>query len=391
MPLEALFVRLLSVAAGGILALVERPRLITALVPDGNRIVLYSGLTGTPARLTFVNFDSVHISVVAAIALALAVPMRGWRARVRTLGLALALVFVVMVAVAVVQIEAAAETHARAELGLEIHTARESARLEWLIRKSSLVAVFVLPAALFLTTYVASAPRAGRAAGVERAASAARLEGVGEPRPEHQRRPSRLAPSVLGACLAGFAVCGVLALRPSEAPGVLSPESLGKIADLNPSSALARFQVGRDLETRGRFAAARDAYERATGIDPGLVEAYVGAGNAASKLGDYDRAAASFAEALRRDPGNRVARHGLAGAHLLRGQYDEAVATYEAILAADPRDASAERDLGITLVRLHRRCDALPHLERSLALDPSLARDEEFETHVASLRKACAG
>jgi tetratricopeptide (TPR) repeat protein len=351
----------------------EHPRLITALVPDGNRITLYSDLTGTPARLTFVNFESVHISVVAAIALALSVPLKSWTARARACGAALVLVFLVMLAVCVVQIETAAETSARTQLGLAIHTARQSALLDWLVRKSSLMAVFVLPAALFLTSYASLA------------------SAVETPDDETGRRLRWAGKAVVYLCLAGFALCGLLALRTFSAPVVASAEGLRRIADLNPTSAVARFNLGRDLETRGQLAGAREAYESAIATDPGLVEAYLGAGNVSSKLAEYDRAAAHFEEALRRHPGDRMARRGLAATRLVRGQYDQAAQSYAEILASDPGDASAEKNLGITLVRLKRRCDALPHLERSLALDPSLAGDEGFGAHVAALRSECSG
>ena len=319
------------------------------------------------------NFESVHVSVVAAIALALSVPLKSWMARFRTCAAALMLVFLVMLVVCVVQIETAAEAAARTQLGLSIHTTGQSALLEWLMRKSSLLAVFILPAALFLASYGSVASQGG---GFETAA-------------DRRLRPPGKAAGY--ACLAAFLLCGLVALWPMRTPGAASAEGLRRIADLNPDSGLARFHLARELETRGRFADAREAYERAIATDPGLVEAYLGAGNVCSKLADYDRAAAYFEEALRRAPGDRTARHGLAAARLVAGLYDQAAQSYAEILASDPRDASAEKNLGITLVRLKRRCDALPHLERSLALDPSLSRDEAFGAHVAALRRECAG
>jgi tetratricopeptide (TPR) repeat protein len=241
------------------------------------------------------------------------------------------------------------------------------------MRKSSLLAVFILPAALFLASYGSVASQGG---GFEAAA-------------DRRLRPPGKAAGY--ACLAVCLLCGLVALWPMKTPGAASAEGLRRIADLNPDSGLARFHLARELETRGRFADAREAYERAIATDPGLVEAYLGAGNVCSKLADYDRAAAYFEEALRRAPGDRTARHGLAAARLVAGLYDQAAQSYAEILASDPRDASAEKNLGITLVRLKRRCDALPHLERSLALDPSLSRDEAFGAHVAALRRECAG
>jgi len=127
--MQGLFIRLLSAAADGVLALIEHAPIVTALTAHGNSITLHSYITGVAQALTQVNYADLHVSVVLCLALALAVPEQSWWGRVRLCGLALALNVLVLVIVCVVQVEVAAEGYASTPLGLTLHTARGKAIL----------------------------------------------------------------------------------------------------------------------------------------------------------------------------------------------------------------------------------------------------------------------
>src|SRR3989442_8013803 len=91
LPLQGLFIRLLSAAAERVLALVEHPLMLTALTARGNSITIHTYITGVPHPLTSLNCEYLHISVVASLALALSVPLKRWSVRAKVCGLALAL------------------------------------------------------------------------------------------------------------------------------------------------------------------------------------------------------------------------------------------------------------------------------------------------------------
>src|SRR5437867_7396492 len=83
LPLQGLFTRLVSAAAEKVLALVEHPLMLTSLTTRGNSITIHTYITGVPQALTKLNFENLHISVVASLALALSVPLKSWSLRAR--------------------------------------------------------------------------------------------------------------------------------------------------------------------------------------------------------------------------------------------------------------------------------------------------------------------
>src|SRR2546428_1517844 len=382
LPLQSLFIRLLSVAAERVLALLEHPLMLTALTAQGNSITIHTYITGVPHPLTSLNCQYLHISVVASLALALSVPLQRWSVRAKVCGLALALNFLVMVAVCVVQLEAAAENYASAHLGITIYTVRERAFLDWAIRKSSLAAVFVVPAFLFLTSYLFVFSGAGRAD----AQASDERNGLGT----GPRRSIRMSwRSVSGAVAGCVAACLLLVPPRADSAGRVDLQGLQKIVDLNPSSASALFNLGFNLEKEGRLDEALDSYQRALGLQPDLADAHFGAGNVFFRKGAYDQATSHYEEVLKRQPGNTGARYNLGNTFLNRGLFDLAARSYEEVLRADPEHASAHKNLGETLLHLNRRCDALTHLERSTALDKRLSTDGTLQANISILRSIC--
>jgi len=374
LPLQGLFIRLLSAAAERVLALLEHPPIITALTAHGNSITLHSYITGVAQPLTQLHCGDLHTSIVLSLALALAVPLRSWSVRARVFGLSLALVFLVLLVVCIVQVEVAAEGYTSTRLGLTLHTAREKTLLDWALRKSSLATVFLVPAFLFLTSYLTTWSDTG---------SPAARESEG-------RSAIRARWRLLSVAAAGCLVAGLL-LVPTHADraGRVDLEGLQKIVALNPSSASAHQNLAFNLEKEGRFDEALESYRRALQLQPGLTQARFGEGNILFRKGAYAEAASCYEDVVKRQPGNMLARFNLGTTFLNLGLFDQSTRAYEEVLRANPDDAAALKNLGQALIGLDRRCDALVHLERSATLDPGLAVDASLREQIRILSSQC--
>ena len=382
LPLQGLFIRLLSAAAERVLALVEHPPIVTALTANGNSIKIHSYVMGVSQPLTSLNCESLHISVVTSLALALSVPLKRWSVRAKVCGLTLAFVFLAMLAVCVVQLELAAETHTSTYLGITLHTVEEKVFLDWAIRKSSLVAIYVVPAVPFLIAYLSVWFGAGwtDSERIDRR----RESGSGS------RRSARLRWRAVSIAVAGCVAAWLLLVPPhSDQAGRVDLQGLRKIVALNPSSPRAHFNLALNLERKGGLDEALDSYQKALRLDPDLMQAQIGSGNVHFARAAYDQAARCYEEVLKRDPHNTAARYNLGNAFLKNKFFDQAAQAFEEVLRFDPDDASANLNLAKAYMHLHRRCDALTHLERALALDRQLSKDEALRAQIPNLRTIC--
>jgi tetratricopeptide (TPR) repeat protein len=381
-PLQGPFIRLLAMAAERALPLVEHPPILTALATRGNSITCHSYITGAPQPLTQVNFESLHLTVVASLALALAVSARRWSARAKVCGLSLVVIFFVMLAVCIVQLQWAAEGYASTHLGITLYTAREKEWLDLAMRKSSFAAVYLVPALLILTSYLAVWSGAGSADAPDLDKQRGPASGS---RPSLHRR-FRSASIALAACVgAGL----LLVATQGDREGGVSLEGLRKIVALNPASPRAHFSLALNLEQEGSLDEAMASYRSALHLRPDFMEARLGEGNVFFRKGAYDQAAICYEDVLQRQPDNSDARYNLGTTFLNRGIFDLAAQSYEAVLGLRPDHAAAHKGLGEALLRLDRRCDALPHLERSAALDRRLAADAALLANISILRSNC--
>lgn len=364
------------------LPLVEHPPILTALTARGNSITLHSYITGVSQPLTHMDCENLHVTVVASLALALSVSAKHWSARAKVCGLALALVFLVMLAVCIVQLQWAAEGYASARLGITLYTAREKEFLDWAIRKSSLAAVYVVPALLFLTSYFSVWSGAGRAGA--RTPDRQRVPGTGSNR--SFRMSLRSVSIAVAGCVAAWLL---LVATQTDRERKVDLEGLRKIVVLNPTSPRAHFSLALNLEKEGRLDEAMDSYRSALRLRPDFIEAHFGEGNVFFGKGAYDQAARCYEDVLKRQPDNTDARFNLATTFLNRGVFDLAAQSYEEVLRSQPDHASAHKGLGEALLRLNRRCEALPHLERSTTLDQRLAIDATLRANISILRSNC--
>src|SRR5262245_11045989 len=154
LPVRGAFVRLLAAMAEGALALLERPPLITSLTTQGDVIEIHSYITGVEQSIASWNGVNLHVFMVMSLALLFAVPMKTLSERLTLAVNALALIVAVMLAICIVQLESSIEIYASTSLGMTLHSERAKAFFDWANRGLIMVGMLLLPAFLFLRSYV---------------------------------------------------------------------------------------------------------------------------------------------------------------------------------------------------------------------------------------------
>ena len=348
LPIQGAAIRVCSAIAEKVLLLAGNPPLITSLSASGNIVEIRSFVTGVDRPMATWNGGDLHIFVVAALTLGLAVPSLAWAARVRLLVSSFVLIGLVCVGIVLVQAHSVAESFSVSQLGLTLHTAGEKTIMDWSNRALIFVGMLLLPSVVFFLSYfssLASTPQAEQKVPAERG-----------PRSGARRVGLQLRAVVLFVGLfACIAVGIILAAERPKMDADAYREGWRQILELNPSSALAQLNLGVQEEEAGELDSALALYQGAVRSDASLAQAHLNLGNALYKKTRYADAERSFHEVLVRSPEN----------------------------------ASAEKNLGATLIRLGRECEALPHLQRSMALDAAKRNDPALQREVSSLERAC--
>jgi len=141
--------------------------------------------------------------------------------------------------------------------------------------------------------------------------------------------------------------------------------------------------LGVLLEREDDLAGALKQYRLARQKDPGLVPAYVNAGNVRVKLGELGEAKRLYRAALDRDPANPRALNNLAWAMILEdGDLDGAISLLTLALASDPEHPYLYLDtMGWALYRRGDVEDALSTLALALEQTPEEEAYLRAETH----------
>ncbi len=142
----------------------------------------------------------------------------------------------------------------------------------------------------------------------------------------------------------------------------------------DPSSATARFQLGRLLQARGQTIDAVEAYRQALDVAPQSPELYVGLGTALCELREVDGAIACFQMALAINPGFTPAFFHLGNLCIAQARYEEAVGFFERVLADNPQLADAHCNMGTALMFLDRVDEAVESFRHAAECAPDDAR-----------------
>ena len=138
-----------------------------------------------------------------------------------------------------------------------------------------------------------------------------------------------------------------------------APARLGADADA-PAQARAAFESALELEDVDPEAA-RDAYRRALGLDPTLVDARVNLGRILHEAGDPREAARLYHEALARSPDDPIIHFNLALALEDAERVAAAIEHYQRALALDPDFADAHFNLAGLCELAGRKAEAVRH------------------------------
>jgi tetratricopeptide (TPR) repeat protein len=157
-----------------------------------------------------------------------------------------------------------------------------------------------------------------------------------------------------------------------------------------PGTPLHLNNLGVALRQVGRAAEAVPALQRAIAIDPGYASAHNNLGAALAELGRHGEARDAFARACALRPDDAEAAINLGNSHVQLGALDAALEVYRATAARHPDTAAPLNAIALTLVQLDRDMEALPFLDRVIAIDAGF-KDALFNRAMLLLRQGRSG
>ena len=148
------------------------------------------------------------------------------------------------------------------------------------------------------------------------------------------------------------------------------------VVEAFPDSAMANYQIARELQELGRLREAKAHYERALAVEPNMLPAHVFLGVLLSDQHDLPAAKEHFERALAMDPNNAEVHNNLGIIFDEQGELTTAKVHLERAIAIDARYALAHTTLGIVLAKIDDVQGAADHLQTALRLDP-----EQYMAH----------
>jgi Flp pilus assembly protein TadD len=117
-----------------------------------------------------------------------------------------------------------------------------------------------------------------------------------------------------------------------------------RVFEIEAGAARCFYNLGYIDEVEGRFAEARDKFQKAHESDPALTQALLHQGLMDARLGRLDAAANALEAAVQRIP-TAPALNNLGSIYAERGEFAKAVRAFEAALRVDPSFELARRNL----------------------------------------------
>ena len=143
--------------------------------------------------------------------------------------------------------------------------------------------------------------------------------------------------------------------------------------ELKPNYTEARNNLGNALLQTGQVDEAMAQLNQVLAINPAYAEANNNLGNALLQLGRVDEAVVHYQKALEANPTLPEAHNNLGNAYLRLGRLDMASQQYVMALELNPNYAQAHNNLGTALTRAGRIDDAIEQYSQALRLDPNNA------------------
>jgi Tfp pilus assembly protein PilF len=137
-----------------------------------------------------------------------------------------------------------------------------------------------------------------------------------------------------------------------------------------PNSAMAHYQIGRELQEAGRLREAKAHYEQVLALEPNMLPAHIFLGVLLTDQRDIAGAKVHFERALAMDPKNAEVHNDLGIVFDEQGDLPNAKTHLDRSVALDPQYALAQTNLGMVLAKLGDLTGAADHLEKALRLDP---------------------
>ncbi len=178
------------------------------------------------------------------------------------------------------------------------------------------------------------------------------------------------------------------------------PESLWRdVIAHNPSSWMARNNLGLLLLERGDREEARRELREAIALAPGINDARVNLARLEAEEGRHEKAREMLEEAARLDPTSSVIAYDLGLQYLALNRAGEALHSFDAAIAREPDYGRAWVGRGHALAALGRAGEAASSYRHALDLDPGVPgawnglgiaalRDGDWEAAVHALRQA---
>jgi protein O-mannosyl-transferase len=144
-----------------------------------------------------------------------------------------------------------------------------------------------------------------------------------------------------------------------------------KAVELEPATALFRYNLGNELARQGEPDGAIRAFREACELDPEHLGARVNLAHTFFDLGRYEEAASCYREAMVIAPDSVVIQADLGNCMLLLGRATAAIPCYESACELAPDDADLRYRLGLAYARAGRTDEARAILLTALRLDPA--------------------
>jgi tetratricopeptide (TPR) repeat protein len=181
-----------------------------------------------------------------------------------------------------------------------------------------------------------------------------------------------------GRVITGIVIAALLALvvrAALQVPYWQDTESVfNHTAQLNPSSTLAKLNIGVIRLHQDRLAEAKTDFVDVLAIDPGDVKARTNLASVLVREGQPDAAIAEYNRVLAAEPGNAEAHYDLGNVLLRTRRPAEAIPHYQEALKLLSQHAGVHTNLGIALAMMNRPDDAIAELKRAVELDSNNAR-----------------